>query len=255
MAASMRRLAADGATPVSQMTWETVLSDLAEEIKGPFKFTLENNGTRTLGASPFSGLALSIEQVGTNDGYLYYEIAPDGNGTISKPWGVEVAVGGSGGSFGSVGSYGYKVTALNGAGETIGSREVVAVITSTSQLATLTWETVPTATSYRVYRTAVNALGTYGATSLRATVTAPDVTYEDDGGSLSSGTPPLVNTTGGAGPTYGTAPDPGEFGNADLVIGELEIEQQYFYWARLVVPPGTTEAGNRRVLRLVPLEV
>jgi hypothetical protein len=261
MAASARRLSADGFTPLPQYTWDTVLSDVSEEIKGPFKFCLENNGTRALGASPFSGVYLRITKVGSNDGYLYYETAPDDNGTISKPWGVTVVAEGSGGSFVADSEYGWKVTAVNGSGETIGSAEVTLTPTGTDK-ARLDWTTVPDATSYKVYRTAAGGAGTYGATSLRATVSAPTVTYLDDGAALSSGTPPEENTTGGAGPDYGTAPDAGDFDDSDKLIGTLDIEEQYFYWARLVVPPGTTEqsaipggTGNRRTLRIAPKEV
>jgi hypothetical protein len=32
----------------------------------------------------------------------------------------------------------------------------------------------------------------------------------------------------------------------DIVLGDLAIGQQTFYWARVAVPIGTPEVGNRR---------
>lgn len=254
MAASCRRLSADGATALGTLTWDTVLSDVAEAIGGPRKFFLENNGTRALGAGAFSDLILvTNEQVGENDGYLYYETALDDTDTLSRPWGVTVEVEAGTGTWGATGTYAVVVTALNATGETIASLEVEFEIENTTDEAVITWVDVPGAANYKVYRTATP--GTYGASSLRATVADPTVTTTDTGSALGAGTPPAANTTGGAAPDYGTAPDAADFDDEDKTVGALAVGQQWPFWARLVVPPGTTSEGNRRVVRITPREI
>jgi hypothetical protein len=256
MAASARRLSADGATPLAQFTWPTTLSDVTEEITGPLKFAIENDGTRALGDTSVTGLTLvlRLEQVGGNDGILYYQTALDPNGTASRPFGVEAEVQADAASGFTPDTYGYVVTATTPDGQTPPSDEVTAEIVETTDGAVVSWSEVPNAAGYKVYRTPTP--GTYGATTLVATIgSGATVTFTDTGVTAASGTPPAVNTTGGAGPAYGDEPDPGDFDDEDKLIDTLEIGQQWFYWARLRVPAATGSNGNRRTLRIVPKEI
>jgi len=261
--AEIRHLNANGFTTQAQQTWGPFVSGTIEVRSGKVKFGIENTGTRVLGATPFAAIALEIQQTGTNDGYTFYYTAEDSAGTLSRPWGNTVdgaptsLLLGSGGVFGAIGTYGYKVTATNATGETIGSVEAIAVVTVTTQRVQLTWVQTPGATGYKVYRTAT--AGTYGATTLRATIVGgATVSYIDDGSATAAGTPPSENTTAGVGPTYGTAPVDGSFNQTDKVIAVtpagLAIGQQWFYWAQIRVPAATSEIGNRRTLNVTPVE-
>jgi hypothetical protein len=89
--------------------------------------------------------------------------------------------------------YYYKVTSLDGAGETVGSAEATAAPVSGNQTINLTWTAIPGATSYKVYRSTTS--GTYDATSLAATVTARS--FSDNGVTLVSGTVPASTTAYG----------------------------------------------------------
>lgn len=263
MSAEIKHLAADGATAQAQQTWGPFVSAAVEVRSDKIKFGIENIGTRVIGGSPFTTLVLEIQQIGTNDGWTFYYTAVDPDGTLSKPWGMgtagapTVSLLGSGGVFAGTGTYGYEVTATNVTGQTIGSTEATATISAVTQRVTLTWVQTPGATGYKVYRTATP--GTYTTPTLIATIVGgATVTYTDDGTAASAGVPPSVNTTGGAGPAYGTVPADGSFSQADKTIATggtgLAIGQQWFYWAQIRVPAATSEIGNRRTLNVTPVE-
>lgn len=268
MAANIKHLSADGATVIVQQIFPTLVSDAVEVTGTRTKFALENVSTRPLGASPFSGLFLKIESVGSNDGRNFIFTALDPNGTCSKPWGAGLDAGGvpngsptavvsaagMGGVWGALQTYGVVITATNALGETIASVQQTFTITVATQKVTYTWTQVPGATGYKVYRTATP--GTYGATTLRATIVGgATTTFEDIGSATGAGIPPLTNTTGGAGPAFGTPPVIGNFAQTDLAIGVLAIGQQFFYWMVEKVPAGTSEIGNKRTARIIPREV
>jgi hypothetical protein len=168
--------------------------------------------------------------------------------TISRPYGLTAALSGAGagGVWTETGLKYYVLTAYNATGETIRSAEVSINVDVTTKKVTITWTPVTGATGYKVFRS--TAAGSYGATSLRATVAGQQSNqYVDDGGSLSAGSPPSANTTGGAAPGYGTPPT---LGTSPISIGTLAIGQEWFYWVNRVVPGGTSETGNpRRSLR------
>jgi hypothetical protein len=258
--AEIRHLNADGATTQALQSFGPFVSGALEVRSDKVKFGVENISDRVLGGTPFSQLLLEIEQTGTNDGFNFYYTADDGSGTISKPWGTDPAgaptvVLAGGGSF-VTGSYGVKIVAKNATGKTIGSTEATFDAT-TGQQATYGWVQTPGATGYEVHRTSTP--GTYGASTLRAVIgSGATITYVDDGSATSSGTPPLVNTTGGAGPVYGTPPADGAFDQTDKVIATgpsgLAIGQQWFYWAQIRVPANTSEVGNTRTLNVAPVE-
>lgn len=263
MPAEIKHIAADGATQQAQQTWGPFVSGAVEVDSDRVKFGVENIGTRVLGASPFANLLLEIQQVGANDGWTFYYTNVDTNGTLSKPWGLgaagapSISVGGATGAWGATGTYGVKVSATNATGETIGSTEGTFTISATTQRATYTWVQTPGATGYKVFRT--SSPGTYGATTLVATIVGGAVvTYADDGAAAAAGTPRSDNTSGGAGPTYGTPPALVSFDQTDKVIASggtgLAIGQQWFYWAVIKVPANTSEVGNTRTLNVTPVE-
>ena len=165
----------------------------------------------------------TINDVGTGTIYVNQ---PDGSGNlINKSQGGGFAVGTSSatasftlqGSFvsitlptptaptltttGTAGSttYGYKITALDGTGETLASTETTiatgnATLTSTNKI-NITWVPVGGAIQYKIYRT--TAGGTPNTTGLISTV-AGNVTTVSDTGLAASGSTPVANTTGNA---------------------------------------------------------
>ena len=104
----------------------------------------------------------------------------------------------NGGTLVDTTTYYWVVTAVDAnGGETVKSNERSLVIAAPNQTANLSWaapvEGAAAVTSYKVYRT--TSSGTYGATSLRATVAGGStLSYIDTGGGLSTGTPPGSST-------------------------------------------------------------
>jgi hypothetical protein len=276
MPTNVRYRDADGFTQVVGTTedlGQVVSSPSAVVNTTPIKVCLENISDRALGASPFAGVVLHHEQVGTNDGIsLVYTALDTINGTLSKPWGADVdafdvptgapeaTMTGPYGVWAATGDYGVVVTALNAAGETIASVEKVVTVSDVSEEWTYEWAHVPGATGgYNIYRTDVDDAGTYGAYSLIGhNAAVGDVTFADDGSPQTIGTPPSENTTGGAGPTYGTAPAAVDHTTADKTIAAapagLAVGEQWFFWLMAKIPAGTSSTGNKRIMRLQPTE-
>ena len=276
MPLNVRHYDADGATQLNQQEWGQIISDLVEVDATPRKFALENIDSRVVGASPFSGIVLRHEQVGTNDGHTFLYTAYDPNGTLSRPWGPDdesaprVTLASPYGAwvYSGIGEKGVVMTAVtmdvygNVIGETNPSDEQVFTITAETQTATYTWvkqvAPMPIPGGYRVYRRD----GT-GALGLIATVLqASDPEYVDDGTILPGAAPPADNTTGAnatAYDPYGEPPDPGDFDKTDKTIatapGGMAIGRQWFYYAMLTIPEGTGSVGNRRAYRLAPKEI
>ncbi len=191
MAASVRFVDADGFTTIVTENWPNAFAGLNQQ---PRKFGVENNGTRVLGNSPgpANGFQMAILPVGTNDGSTELRIIGDIS-TLSPPWGLTTALGGSGATFGATGVYGWKVTALNANGETIGSFEATFNVSDTTKKVILTWNNPSGTTVNKVYRTPTP--GTYSGSTLVASFAAA-TTYTDTGSAASAGVPPSQNTTG-----------------------------------------------------------
>ena len=255
--ATVRHYSADGATLITNQDFGTLVSGVIEVDSTRRKFALENIADRPLGEyPPFSSLLLTIQAVGDNDGAVFYYTATDPNGTLSKPWGPtdsapDVTVSLDAGYWGSTGTKGVVVTALNATGETVAGGERTFNITDLSQIAAVDWEQTPGATSYRVYFT--DTPGDYSAAKY-VTVSPGATTTVDLDGIGTPGSPPSANTTGGAGPGYGTPPAIGSFSQVDKSIGALAIGQQWFYYAVVRVTPGASAIGNRRAVRVLPRE-
>ena len=96
-------------------------------------------------------------------------------------------------------TYGYRVSALDGTGETLASTETTITngnaTLSVTNYNSITWTAVPGAVQYRVYRTTTN--GTPATTGLIATTTGGNVTSLNDTGLAATTAVPTANTTGG----------------------------------------------------------
>jgi len=240
MPASVKFYAADGATQVSGELWPDIYAGTASTA---LKYLVENNGDRDI-----ANATLKIVKVPGNEGDTMARIGADAV-TASRPFGLSAALSGAGagGVFAEATTYGYKLTAITALGETVPCDEASVNVDVTTKKVTLSWLQVPRATAYKVYRTGTP--GAYGASSLRATIGSGSTTsYTDDGSTCSAGTPPAVNTTGGAAPAYGTPPT---LATSALTIGALKMGQQFPYWVNWSVPGGTMEPGNPRLFDIV----
>ena len=103
---------------------------------------------------------------------------------MAVPTGVSAAAA-AGGSLAD-GTYYYRVTALDGVGETIGSAEVNATTSGTDNSVTISWTAVTGAAKYRVYGRASGAQDQYWETT--------STSYTDDGTDGTSGTVPTTTT-------------------------------------------------------------
>lgn len=190
MPANVRQLSADGVTSITQYDWGTLL---AGQAVTPRKFGLHSTSDRDL-----LNLIESIIAIPANDGSGQMRIALDGSGTLSCPWDFAAVLGasGAGGVWGATGTYGFRITSLDANGESGPQDEITVAVDDTTKKVTLSWTQVPSATGYKIYRTATP--GTYGASTLRTTIGAgATVSFVDDGSATSTGTLPTANTTGG----------------------------------------------------------
>lgn len=100
-------------------------------------------------------------------------------------------------------TYEYTVTATNLAGETNGSVPVQVVanqtLTNTNNVV-LTWTASTGATGYKIYRRNLTLGGPQSTPLFLSSVTAPTVTFTDNGSFTPAGAIPLFNTTGTAVP-------------------------------------------------------
>ncbi len=199
MPASIRTLDNDGFTTLFSENWPDAFAGTNQVAR---KFGIESNGNRVLGASPGPALGLQIlirsvinPDNSVNDGASELRIAAD-TVTLSPPYTLVATLGptADGGVWGTTGIRGYRISALNANGETIGSFEATINVDDVTKRVTLTWTTIAGATGYKVYRTAVP--GTYTSPALRATLGVTG-TYVDDGSATSTGTVAVANTTGG----------------------------------------------------------
>ncbi len=238
----------DGGTVITAKTLTQILAGATGTAQ---KFGVRNVGTRALGlASTMPAAQLAIAAIAGGDGSTRLRIKKD-TATLSPPWNLAGVLGApaDGGIWGATGVYGWRLTATNATGETIGSLEVTVNVDVTTKRVTLTWTQVTGATGYKLYRTATP--GTYGATTLRTTIgSGATTTFVDDGSATSSGTPPSTNTTGGVGPNYGTPPAGLDTSTAPFTIGQsdgtLAIGEAAYFWVNRVVPSSSAPAGNPR---------
>ena len=125
----------------------------------------------------------------------------DGVGAVQPPTNVVAT---PGGTVTPSYTYEYTVTTTTTTGETDGGTPVTAianqVLTSTNKV-TLTWTAASgTITGYKVYRRNLTLDGPTSTPRLLGSVTAPTVTFTDDGSYTPSGAIPTFNSTGTAVP-------------------------------------------------------
>lgn len=235
MAASLKHLDASGGVQISSKNFADILAGASNT---PEKFFAENNGDRTL-----DGLIASIGAIGTNDGstQVRFAVDPDTVGTPFNFAGV-LSGPGAGGVFAAAVLHSYRITATNATGETTGAIEISVDVDDVTKKVTLTWTQPSGAAGYRIYRT--TTAGSYTTPALLTIIANGGTTaFTDDGSAVTAGALPTTNTTGGAGPTFGTPP---ALSTTPLAVGDLDIGQQFTYWIGLVVPAGTAELGNPR---------
>jgi len=259
MAGIIAHLDKDGATII---TAKTLVNILAGATGTASKFGVRNVGDRPLGISAsLSAVQAAIAAVGANDGSGRLRIKKDPD-TLSRPWGTDgpptlaLSAAAAGGVFASTGVKGYVVVAKKSTGRTVASMEATVNVDDTTKKVTLTWVNVTGNTGYEVHFT--NTPGTYGASTLIAEPATDVVTFLHDGTAGAAGTPALVNTTGGAGPAYGSPPAGLDSTTAAFLLGQsagsLEIGEETFYYINRVVPSNSTPAGNRRLGRIAVTE-
>lgn len=241
MPAAIKHIDESGGVTITNKDWPDAVAGIGQT---PEKFFVENSGDRLL-----NGLILSIVPDALSDADDQMRIGVNTLGTtVGTPFGVAAPLTGpaAGGVWSGTGTRGYRITATNATGETIGSVEVTAVIDDTTKKVNLSWSQPTGATGYRVYRT--DTPGVYGASTLRFIIAGgATTTITDDGTATTAGTLPVDNTTAGPGPDYGTPP---ALSTASLSVGDLEIGQQFIYWVNRVVPIGASEANNPRAAQL-----
>lgn len=241
MPAAIKHLDNSGGVTITSKDWPDAVAGVANVAE---KFFVENSGDRLL-----NGLILSIVPDALTDADDQLRIGANTLGTtVGTPFGVAAPVTGpaAGGVWAGTGTRGYRITATNATGESIGSVEVTAVIDDTTKKVNLSWTQPDGATGYRVYRT--DTPGVFGATTLRFIIAGGATTsITDDGTATTTGTLPVDNTTAGPSPTYGSPP---VLTTTPIAVGDLEIGQQFIYWVNRVVPIGASEAGNPRLAQL-----
>lgn len=193
------------------------------------KFFVQNIGDEDL-----DGEVLELTRDGANSGNLNARIAAD-SATIIPPYNMAISLGsaGAGGVWSGTGLKYYRVTATTASGETNGSIEVSVNVDVTTKKITLTWTPPAGATAIKVYRS--TTAGTYGASSLRASLSGVATGYVDDGTATGAGQLPSANGSGGGLPFYGTPP---ALGFGPLSPGTLAPGQMYPYWLGWDIPSG-----------------
>lgn len=189
MTALAQFLGSDGVSPISSYTFPDLLAGAHSR---PVKFGYKSFSDRVL-----INVQELIQAIIGNDGSTMVFMANDPV-TLSSPWGFagSPTAPGSGGTFSATGTYGFKIAALNAAGESGPSSEITVTITATTQTIVLTWVQTPGATGYKIFRTAIP--GTYTTPTLLTTIGAgATITFTDTGAAVSAGVPSTTNTTAG----------------------------------------------------------
>jgi len=160
-------------------------------------FSIDSSGNVTIGGVDSGNGDLTVKgDITTQGGNLTL-------GSLLTPSGVAVTPVGTAGST----TRGYRVSAINGNGETLASATVT-TSTSNATLTTtnynlITWSAVAGATGYKIYGR------TSGSELYMATVDVPTLYYADTGTVVTpAGALPTTNTTGGNNITYAATNGP-----------------------------------------------
>lgn len=158
-------------------------------------------GTNIIAAASISPQVLVSQQLGTAEAAVYtvpassstkvaHGVLCNVTGTMPAPALTLGATSTTGGTL-AAGTYFWKVSALNSAGETLGSNEVTATTTGTTSSQPLSWTAVPGAVSYNVYRGT-----TAGGENVKYNTTT--TTFTDTGAAGATQSPVTIQTTGTA---------------------------------------------------------
>jgi len=151
-------------------------------------------------------LQVAIGNNGTPVGQLYVSgIVPSGaiggipttSIQIPAPVLSSTATATTGGTL-AAGTYYYVITAVYGSNETTQSNQLSRVTTGATSTVTLTWPSIYSASSYRIYRSTSSGVYTsVGYYSTTGTVSGANLTFTDTNAAktVTSVTPPVVNTT------------------------------------------------------------
>lgn len=148
-------------------------------------FNVDGGGNVVIGGVNSSNADLTVKRnITTQGGNLEL-------GSLATPAGVAVSPVGTAGST----AYGYRISAINGNGETLAASTVSTATGNATLSATnynrITWSGVAGATGYKIYgRTANSEL-------YMATINSPTLLYNDTGTATPAGALPTANTTGG----------------------------------------------------------
>jgi len=152
---------------------------------------------------------------------------------------------GAGGVWAGTGVKFWTVVALDVAGNQLGqSAEATLTVDDITKKVTLVWAAITGAINYQVWRATVSQ--TYTSPALVATLGAV-TTYDD------TGTGTLPGTLTGA-PTFGQPPAVASFTQNPIVVGDVAIGQEQFFWVILEPPLGTPEDGNPRLALVIVKE-
>jgi hypothetical protein len=210
------------------------------------RFFLAEKRCLTNTGDDLDSFAMTQEAVAGGTGNTWWRHGADAS-TKSRPFNPSISKAAGSGTFGSTGTKGMVVVAKYSTLVTGPSLEQTSTLTATTQEITLTWDAVPgSPTNLLVYGT--DTPGTYGGSSLLATISGAATSYTWTGTAGTSGSPPTSNTTGGPSPAYGTPPASGSMINGALTVPALVYGRDYWFWVSLVIPTGTP-AGDGAMRR------
>lgn len=210
------------------------------------KFAIQND--TVLAAGLITGSLTQWDKNGAIDMFRW-GICPD---TLSCPYNVSIELL-NGGDLTPDTRYYYRITAFNELGETGGSLEVWALTDSTKKSIKLTWDELPNAAGYCIYRSTNQDY----TNARRDVIENPSITEWIDTGQASDpsspyGWPgintdfdlPSENTTAGEAPDYGTPP--AGMTADDIILGNIKIGEQKIFWIEVSPALATSSAGNPR---------
>lgn len=198
--------------------------------------------TDTPGTYPASSLRATLAAVTTYTdlgGARALGVPPATNTTSGWLTTLVLGAPATGGVWPSTGTRFWRVAAFDATNVLIGSTIESSVnVDATSKRVTVSWLAFTGASYYQPYRSALT--GVYTSPAAVGGTTAA-LTIIDTG--LATGTGSLTVLA-----SYGVPPS--VFGTAAILVGDVAIRQQVFYWLVRVVPAGTPEAGNPRLAQI-----
>ena len=151
------------------------------------------NDTDPIAQTQPNVLAICAALVAANIIPIIRNMPPSGTAAIGAPT-VTATPSTTGGTLAAA-TYGYRVSSVNGAGETLAATEVTATTTGSTGSVSLTWPIVLGATGYRIYGRTQGAELLLHFNNNSGGQSRPVCMYLDDGSATPSGALPGSNTT------------------------------------------------------------